>query len=104
MYPVYFLSFWYKNGTRGILFFDSELNSYLTQLLSLPALLSTFNRPLKNEYRKNLVLFSILFGMAVKSVLIVIDVMVMTFVIVVEATFFALYLAAPLLPLALLLL
>ncbi len=88
MYPVYFLRFWYKDGTRGVLFFDSELNS-------------TFNHPLKNEYRKDLVLFSILFGMLVKSFLIVIDVLVMTFVIAVEAIIFALYIAAPLLPIIL---
>lgn len=101
MYPVYFLSFWYKDGVRGVLFFNTELNSYLTQLLSFPALLSTFNHPLKNEYRKDLVFFSILLGMAVKSTLIIIDILVMLFVIVVEAAFFVLYISAPLLPILL---
>jgi len=39
-------------------------------LLSLPLLVRTFFKPLKNEYRDGLVLFSVIFGMVIKSMLI----------------------------------
>lgn len=42
-------------------------------MLSVPILLKTFFKPLKNEYRDGLVWFSIIMGMLVKSVILFVD-------------------------------
>lgn len=72
-YPFYLALFWYKTVIGGIFTFFIEFNRYTASLLSLPLLLHTFFRPLKNEYRDGLVLFSIVFGMLIKTALILIS-------------------------------
>lgn len=73
LYPVYLLKFWYIDATALFFHFYKEIFSYCISLFSIQSLIYTFFRPVKNEYRKELVLFSILFGMAVKSVLLIIS-------------------------------
>lgn len=79
-YPFYLVSFWYKDVLGGTFDFFASFNRYLVSLLSIPLLLKTFFKPLKNEYREGLVLFSIIFGIVIKSSLLSITI---PFVIVV---------------------
>ena len=69
-YPLYLLLFWYKDVLGGLLNFFILFNRYTVSLLSLRLLVRTFFKPLKNEYRDGLVLFSVIFGMVIKSILI----------------------------------
>lgn len=69
-YPLYLIIFWYKDVLGGLINFFVLFNRYVVSLLSLPLLIRTFFKPMKNEYRDGLVLFSILFGMVIKSILI----------------------------------
>lgn len=84
LYPLYLFIFWYKDVLVGLLNFYAAFNKYVAQLLSLPGLVGTFFKPLKNEYRQGLVVFSIVAGIFVKSVLISIDVLIITILLAVE--------------------
>lgn len=55
----------------------------------------TFFKPLKNEYRKGLVAFSIGMGIVVKTILIFVDLIVFLFVIFLEVTFLAFFIWWP---------
>lgn len=69
-YPFYLFRFWYIDVLIGLVNFFGNFNKYLINLLSLNLLIKTFFKPLKNEYRQGLVLFSIIFGIVIKSFLI----------------------------------
>lgn len=83
-YPFYLIVFWYKDVLGGLLDFFIDLNRYVASLLSLQLLIKTFFKPLKNEYRQGLVLFSIIFGMVIKSVLISISLLLVLFLLFIE--------------------
>lgn len=70
LYPLDLISFWYREVCIGTIETFVKFNSYLLNLFSVPLLLKTFFKPLKNEYRKGLVLFSIVFGIFLKSILV----------------------------------
>lgn len=84
MLPFAFIRFWFLDAPRGMVFYFSSLNSAFLHLISLPLFLRTFFKPLKNEYRKGLVGFSIGMGIAVKSVLIAIDLLAFAVLLLVE--------------------
>jgi hypothetical protein len=73
LYPVYLIKFWYFDNTRKFIHLYREVISYCVSLFSIPALFHTFFKPVKNEYRKELILFSIAFGMVVKSFLLLVS-------------------------------
>lgn len=73
MYPIFLVIFWYKNVVAQTFEFLFSFLVYILNLLSVPILLKTFFKPLKNEYRQGLVGFSIIIGIFVKSILIVIN-------------------------------
>lgn len=102
LYPFAVLSFWYKDGFFSILNFCAQLNDYCIRLFSLPGLLSTYFRPLKNEYRKNLILFSILFGIVVKTFLIIASISIFAVILISELALVVVYLVFPFLALILL--
>lgn len=77
LYPIYLFIFWYKDVLVGLFNFYAVFNKYVAQLLSLPLLFKTFIKPLKNEYRQGLVVFSIVSGIVIKSVLISIDLLIL---------------------------
>lgn len=83
-YPFYLLSFWYKDVVVGLFGFFAAFNMYVARLLSYPSLLKTFFKPLKNEYRDGLVLFSICFGVIIKSVLVAVNSLILLFMLLVE--------------------
>lgn len=101
-YPFYVLSFWYKDAVIGILKFYRDFNQYIVRLLSLPLMLQTFFKPLKNEYRSGLVGFSIGMGIFIKSCLILVDLLILLFFITIEIGVLLLFLVAPFVPLSLL--
>jgi hypothetical protein len=71
--PYYFVIFWFVEAPRGIIRYFGSVNRAFFQLFSLPLLVRTFFQPIKNEYRKGLVGFSIGMGIAIKSVLIIVN-------------------------------
>ena len=83
-YPLYLLIFWYKDVTLGLFGFFAAFNRYIATLLSLPNSVRTFFKPLKNEYRDGLVLFSIGFGMVVKTVFISVSLLVLLVMLFIE--------------------
>ncbi|MGE5041952.1 MAG: hypothetical protein ACM3IJ_03535 [Candidatus Levyibacteriota bacterium] len=100
-YPFLVVLLWYKDGLLTTLAYISAFNSYCLKLFSVRDLLFTFFRPLKNEYRKNLVVFSIIFGMCVKTFLLACVLGIMLCFFIVEIAIIAVYIAFPLLPIIL---
>jgi hypothetical protein len=75
--------------------FFASLNHAFFQLFSLPLLVKTFFRPLKNEYRQGLVGFSIGMGIAVKSGIILFDVTLFLLLLLIETLFIIAFLSFP---------
>lgn len=97
-----FFKFWFVEAPVAIIQYAESLNIAYLHLFSLPLLVRTFFKPLKNEYRESLVGFSIGMGIAVKTVLIIVDLLLLLFLLIVELCigiifillpFIALYLA-----------
>ena len=91
-----FLKFWFYESPLNLLRFFASLNGAFFQLFSLPLLLRTFFKPLKNEYRKGLVGFSIAMGIVVKSFFIAADLFLLILLLFVEACIFLAYVLFPL--------
>ena len=83
-YPFYLIAFWYKDVLVGLINFFVLFNRYTASLLSLPLLLRTYFKPLKNEYRDGLVIFSVLFGMVIKTFLISITLLIILAILLAE--------------------
>ena len=96
--PITFFRFWYWEAPREIVLFFLSLNSSLNRLLSLRLFLQTFFKPVKNEYRKGLVEISIVFGVLIKGILIIVDVLFLLFLVIVEFCIVVLFLVAPIIP------
>lgn len=94
--PVLFVKFWYLDALPRIAKYFLSLNHAVLQILSLPLIVRTFFHPLKNEYRKGLVGFSVGMGIFVKSVLIFVDLVIFILVIFSEITILALFMWWPL--------
>lgn len=89
-----FVLFWLYDVPKSLIVFFASLNSAFLQLVSLPLFLRTFFKPVKNEYRKGLVGFSIVMGMIIKSVLIGVDLLlflILLFFELVILLFFAMW-------------
>lgn len=95
--PFLFLKFWYIDAPIKIINFFLSLNHSFLQILSLPLMIKTFFRPLKNEYRKGLVFFSIVMGIVIKTFLIVFDLIIYLAIIILEIMFIILFLTWPVL-------
>ena len=83
-YPLYLAVFWYQDVVGGVIEFFVAFNKYLSSLLSVPLLIKTYFKPLKNEYRDGLVLFSVIAGMIVKSVLLSVTISIILIVLAIE--------------------
>ena len=95
--PVQFLRFWYIDAPLRIAKYFFSVNHAVLQILSLPLMIKTFFRPLKNEYREGLVVFSIGMGIFVKTILILVDLIIYLFVILAEITFLSFFMWWPIL-------
>ena len=74
LYPYFLVVFWYRDFFSGSIRLSLEIFSYTANLLSVPLLLKTFFKPLKNEYREGLVLFSRVMGMFIKSLILMVTI------------------------------
>ncbi len=81
--PVFLVIFWYRDFFLATLKKSFQIFTYTANLLSVPILLATFFKPLKNEYRDGLVIFSIGMGMIVKTALLLISTVILIAVIAV---------------------
>jgi hypothetical protein len=95
--PFLFLKFWFIEAPLRLIRFFFSLNHAALQVLSLPLMIRTFFKPLKNEYRKGLVWFSIGMGVGIKTVLIFVDLIIYLFILSVEVCLLALFLLWPIL-------
>jgi hypothetical protein len=93
--PFLFLKFWFLEAPERLVRYFFSLNHAALQILSLPLMLRTFFKPLKNEYRKGLVGFSIGMGIAVKTVLIFIESWIMVGLIGLEIAAVILFILWP---------
>ena len=93
--PILFLKFWFLDAPVRLIKYFASVNHAVLQILSLAVLLKTFFKPLKNEYRKGLVLFSVVFGMIVKTSLIFVDLIMFGFIIFVEVLVLVLFITWP---------
>ncbi len=93
--PLVFLRFWFLEAPREQIAFFASLNRGFFQLFSLPLLAKTYFKPWKNEYREGLVGFSIGMGIFIKTIFILGDLLLLVFLLVLEISFFALWLFWP---------
>lgn len=93
--PISFLKFWFFEAPRAILHFSVSLDKAFLQLFSLPLLIKTYFKPWKNEYRKGLVGFSIAMGMFIKTFVILADLLLFFFLLIIELTFFLMFIFWP---------
>jgi hypothetical protein len=93
--PFDVLKFWYFDAPLELIRFFLSLNASFNQLFSLPLLLRTFFKPIKNEYRKGLVGFSIGMGIVVKSALIFADGFLLLMLLAFEIIVLFLFLVFP---------
>jgi hypothetical protein len=93
------LRFWFFEAPIGILRFFRALNLYTVNLFSLKLLFRTFFKPMKNEYRKGLIGFSIMMGVMFKSFLILISFFMLFLMMFFEILFLFLFIVFPFIPL-----
>lgn len=93
--PGVFLKFWYIDSLIGLAHFFASLNHAFFLLFSLPLLVKTFFRPLKNEYREGLVGFSIAMGVMVKAGIIFVDLLLFSLLLLFEVFFILAFLSLP---------
>jgi hypothetical protein len=93
--PLVFLHFWFLEAPWAIIRSFGNVNASYLQLTSLRLLVQTFFMPVKNEYRKGLVLFSIGMGIFLKSILILISLLGLGVVVAIEIMLFLCFLVTP---------
>ena len=90
-----FFFFWFWKGPWAILGYFGSLNSATLKFLSLRLLISTFFKPWKNEYREGLVGFSIGMGIAIKTFVIIFDILILLLFVCIEFVVLTAFLAWP---------
>lgn len=100
--PFVFLRFWYIESPREIIAYFYSLNVSYFHLFSVPLLIRTFFKPIKNEYRDGLVGFSVAMGIVVKSAIIVTSLLFIIPIVISEIGFLLTYLMLPILSILLL--
>lgn len=93
--PIVFLKFWFLEAPLGLIAFFGSINTAFLQLFSLPLLVKTYFKPWKNEYRKGLVGFSIFMGIFVKSIVIIVDVVLLLLLLSIELVFMLAFILWP---------
>jgi hypothetical protein len=82
--PLAFLKFWYFTAPFALFGFFASVNHSFLQAFSLPLLLRTFFQPAKHEYRKGFIGFSIGMGMALKTPIIIVDMLLLSLLLAAE--------------------
>lgn len=93
--PLEFLRFWFIESPRELIFYFHSLNVAFLRQFSLPLLLATFFKPLKNEYREGLVWFSIGMGMFVKFWIILVDLLLFFILLILEFAVILIFISIP---------
>jgi len=81
LYPYFLVVFWYRDFLPSTISKSFQILIYSSELLSLPLLVKTFFKPLKNEYRDGLVGISLAMGIFLKALIIMADLVVLLVVI-----------------------
>ncbi len=100
--PFYFLAFWFGEAPIRLLKYFHEVNKAFFQFFSVSLLLRTFFQPIKNEYRKGLVGFSIGMGIVVKSAVILTSLILFVPIFLLEAALIIGFIVFPIFTVALL--
>ncbi len=95
LFPFDFLRFWYFTAPKEMLLFFFSCNNAFLQTFSLPLCLRTFFKPVKNEYRKGLVAFSIGMGMFLKTWIIIVDLLILMIIVSAEIAVIGAFLLWP---------
>jgi len=95
--PLNILKFWYSEAPLNILRFLASLNKAFLGAFSLSLMLKTFFKPWKNEYRDGLVGFSIIMGIAIKTIFIFVDLILFAGLLGAELVFYILFFILPIL-------
>lgn len=90
-----FLRFWFIEAPMGLIAYFASFNKAFFELFSPGLLARTFFKPWKNEYRKGLVGFSIGMGIAIKSMVILVDMIIFVILLACEGIFLFAFLAWP---------
>lgn len=93
--PVMFFHFWYLEAPKSLFFYLVSMDNAFLHMLSIPLFFRTFSKPLKNEYRGDLVFFSVIMGMVVKTVLILAGLFLFIMLLLFQMFFYLLFLALP---------
>lgn len=101
--PIYLLTFWFGQAPIRLLWYFHEVNKAFFQFFSVPLLVKTFFKPVKNEYRKGLVGFSIGMGIVLKSCILFVSFFLFLPLLLIELVLFIGFMAFPVITLALLL-
>ena len=85
--PLFLVVFWYRDFFLGSVKKSEEIFTYVADLLSIRLLFKTYLKPLKNEYRDGLVVFSIGMGLVVKTLLLLVSAVILAILFVILAAF-----------------
>ena len=100
--PFLFLKFWFWDAPAEIIGFFRSLNGAFNEAFSFTLFLKTFFNPIKNEYREGLIGFSRAVGIVIKSTFLIVDTIVFTILLTIEATVLIAFICFPLITIALL--
>jgi hypothetical protein len=95
LFPLSIFKFWYLEAPKQLFVFFISLDKTFLGVFSLPLMLKTFFRPWKNEYREGMIWFSIFMGMAIKSLFILADLILLVALVMLEIIFFIGFLIWP---------
>ena len=95
--PFEFFRFWFIDSPRELILYFHSLNIAFLHQFSMPLMIATFFKPLKNEYREGLVWFSIGMGMFVKFWLIIVDLFLLFILMIVEIAIILAFISWPIL-------
>ncbi len=96
-FVISFFNFWYTKAPVSLISYFASLNTSVSRALSLQILISSFFKPWKNEYRKDLITFAIVIGIFIKSILIFFDLVILIILFVLEIMMIILFLIWPVL-------
>lgn len=95
--PFELFRFWFIDSPRELILYFHSLNIAFLHQFSMPLMIATFFKPLKNEYREGLVWFSIGMGMFVKFWLIIVDLFLLFILMIVEIAIILAFISWPIL-------
>lgn len=93
--PFDIIRFWYFEAPVSLIRFFALINRGFLDIFSLPLMVKTFFKPWKNEYREGLVGFSRAMGMFIKSLFIIADLVILSFIFIIELSVIFIFLAFP---------